>query len=362
MQMATDSRLNNNMAFILLKLSIMMFSIMMLQPIKTMNPLLYFFLSLFLVLLAGSAHSFEREYRSHIESANWQTEEKEKYYCIIKQEIPFYGEAIFKHRSGHDIAFELKSQQLFLHQTMVTILAEPAPWRHETAFLIGQVKLNKGHQPLSIKNEYASRMFYHLENGMMPTLQYRDMVDQKDLIYIAISPMNFRQHLKQFRTCQASLLEYDPDFIKDFKIYFATNKTSLSPRARKNLAYVSKHLKVDQKIKQIRIDAHADDRGRRRFNDKLSQRRAQAVVDYLKSLGVDEKMIVSEAHGERKPEVEGKTAQARARNRRARIQLLYTAPPSAEEEKPLEDDEDDYFPTDKRTVVPNFINLEYLNK
>lgn len=309
--------------------------------------------------------AFERVYRSHIEQAQWQNEEKAQYYCRLQQQIPFYGKAVFTHRSGQSLQFQLFSEQpLDYHKSLQAIvMAEPAPWRHAQSFVICETQTPKGHEPLTIKGSNAWRMLMHLENGMMPSIQYRDQADQKDKIYIAISPMKFRSSLKKFKHCERSLLEYDPDEIMDFRIYFASNRAALNIRAKKMLGYVVKHLQIDKEIKQIRIDAHADDIGRRRFNDKLSQKRADTVVDYLVSLGVDKQMISAEAHGEREPAFDNKTPGGRAKNRRARIQLLHTPLVSKKEETDNNDNNEDYFPSDQQnTPIPNFINLEYLNK
>ena len=130
------------------------------------------------------------------------------------------------------------------------------------------------------------------------------------------------------------------------------------------MGYVVKHLKIDKNIKQIRIDAHADNIGRRRFNDKLSDRRAKAVNNYLIKIGADEKLIDTMAHGERKPEHSNDNALGRSKNRHARIQLLNTPPITVVVEvdnnkKPIAKEKEK--PSEVLTPpVPNFINLEHL--
>ncbi len=327
------------------------------KAIMKLNAILYF---IFIFLLSNSTLATERNYRAHIETAKWTAEAKEQYFCKIKQKIPYYGEAIFTRKSGNEMLFELKSHKLFMQNTQVTIIAEPAPWRSSTqSFEIGSFTLQQGHKPLTVKHPYAYRMFQQLENGMMPTISYHDIADQRDAIVVAISPMKFRKKLSKFLLCESSLLEYDPDFIKDFDIFFTINKANLTVRAKKNLAYAVKHLSVDKNIKQIRVDAHADNIGRRRFNDKLSTRRAEAVKKYLIEAGASENIIVIKAHGEREPKFSNDDKQGRAKNRHAQIQLLNTLPAIEEDSKGEE--EGDFVPSDKlNTPVPNFINLEHL--
>jgi sodium-type flagellar protein MotY len=325
----------------------------------------YFFIMLCMLFFSNSSYSAEREYRSHIETADWKTEGKEQAYCLIKQEIPYYGEAIFRRKSGNEVVFELTSQELFLKETKIIIMGEPAPWRQNiTSFKIGSFNMVQGHKPLTVRYPYSSRMFQHVENGLMPTITYKDVADQRDIITIAVSPVNFRKHLKVFRQCESTLLEYDPDFIKDFDVFFATNKSKLTDRGKKYLNYVVKHLKIDKSIKQIRIDAHADSIGRRRSNDRLSDRRAKAVKGYLIKIGADEKIIDTMAHGERKPKHTNENALGRSKNRHARIQLLNTPPITVVVEvdsKKAPVDKEKLKPTKGITPpVPNFINLEHL--
>ncbi len=321
---------------------------------------LYYFTLVSVIIFSLESIAIERKYFSHIESADWKTEVKEQNYCLLKQKIPYYGEVMFSRKSGRDILFELTSQELVLKETDIVIMAEPAPWRSNIqSFEIGSFKLTKGHKPLTVHSPYASRMFQHLENGMMPTITYRDSADQRDLITIAISPMHFRKYLGKFRQCESTLLEYNPEFIQDFEIFFATNKAILSTTAKNNLAYVVKHLEIKPDIKQIRVDAYTDNVGRRRYNDKLSEKRADAVRNYLIKIGADNKMININSHGERNPQHSNATKRGRSKNRYARIQML-TTPPPIEKVTKTSDKKELKSGQGVTPPVPNFINLEHL--
>ncbi len=323
-----------------------------------------------LIFISNQISSAEREYRQHLKNTDWAIEAQAQVFCRIKQLIPNYGEAIFTRKSGREMIFELTSNELFLKETQIIIMAEPAPWRqNELSFEIGSFTLKEGHKPLTAGYPYASRMFQQIENGMMPTITYRDVADHRDIITIAISPIKFRTYLNDFRQCESTLFEYDPEFLRDFDLYFATNKADLTARAKKNLGHVMKYLKVNKNIKQIRVDAHADSIGRRRFNDRLSERRAKVVREYLLKMGAKEDILYIKSHGEREPANSNDTKVGRAKNRHARVQLLDTPPPPPEiEEEDVIDEEGQkhqeeapFEPTDKmNTPVPNFINMNHL--
>lgn len=286
-----------------------------------------------------AAWSLEREYVAPMSKAEWLSSGKKNHECVLTQTIPYYGEAKFIHKSGHKVAFDLFSDKPVMDDAKVIVQSEPPPWRHDdTVFEIVKLDFEHGHNPLKVKSPYASRMLQQIENGMSPVVIYRDLADARDIIAVALSPVNFRKALAEYRDCEKTLMDFDLEQIKNLNLYFATNKDILTKRSRRDLRNVIRYLELDPSIKQIKVDAHADARGRRRFNDKLSERRSEAVVKYLLSVGAKKEMIYAVSHGERNPFFDNKTAKGRAQNRRADVQLLITPPPTPEEQKAIEDE------------------------
>jgi outer membrane protein OmpA-like peptidoglycan-associated protein len=66
----------------------------------------------------------------------------------------------------------------------------------------------------------------------------------------------------------------------------------------------------------IEVGGHTDNVGRASANQQLSQSRAQAVLDYLTSKGVDGTRLTAKGYGATKPIADNKTEIARATNRR----------------------------------------------
>ena len=282
--------------------------------------------------------SAEREYIVPMEKSEWLSSSKKQHECTLSQMIPFYGEGKFTHRSGHKVKFNLFSDEPVMDDDVkIIIQSEPPAWRHDDkVFEIGKFDFERGHNPLIVQSPYASRMLQQVENGMSPVVIYRDMADARDIIAVMLSPINFRQALSEYRDCEKTLLDFDLDEIKNLKLYFATNKDILSKRSRRDLNNIPRYLQMDPAILQIKVDAHADSRGRRRFNDHLSEKRSEAVVKYLLSIGIKAEMLYTVYHGERNPEHTNKTPLGRSKNRRADVQLLVTAPPTAEQQKEIE--------------------------
>lgn len=68
-------------------------------------------------------------------------------------------------------------------------------------------------------------------------------------------------------------------------VYFDFDKADLSAKEQGQLDEVAEVLKSDKEVESVKIVAYADRMGSTEYNDKLSQKRAQAVNDYLNSHG-----------------------------------------------------------------------------
>lgn len=82
-------------------------------------------------------------------------------------------------------------------------------------------------------------------------------------------------------------------------------------------------------INQITLEVviatgHTDSVGSEAYNQKLGDRRAQAVRAYLISKGVDKRRVYVESRGESQPVADNKTAAGRAKNRRVEIEVIGT--------------------------------------
>jgi outer membrane protein OmpA-like peptidoglycan-associated protein len=72
---------------------------------------------------------------------------------------------------------------------------------------------------------------------------------------------------------------------------------------------------------RVEIAGHTDDSGGARENLALSQRRAEAVMEYLVQHGVALRRLTARGYGEDQPLVRGTTPEARVRNRRIEIHM-----------------------------------------
>ena len=85
-------------------------------------------------------------------------------------------------------------------------------------------------------------------------------------------------------------------------ILYALDKWDLQPQYQDSLRQLVKLLLVNETL-VIELRSHTDSRGSDEYNEELSQKRAQSVVDFLVSQGVDPGRLVAKGYGERIPRV-----------------------------------------------------------
>jgi peptidoglycan-associated lipoprotein len=92
-----------------------------------------------------------------------------------------------------------------------------------------------------------------------------------------------------------------PDFNQEVRdAYFDYDKADIRPDARDALSKTADFLKANPSIK-VTVEGHCDERGSTEYNLGLGQRRADAVKQYLASLGVPADRMTTVSFGKEKP-------------------------------------------------------------
>jgi len=93
-----------------------------------------------------------------------------------------------------------------------------------------------------------------------------------------------------------------PDPITLPEILYEFGQWELLPQYRDSLLGLVRTMNDNPGL-VIELASHTDSRGSEAFNDTLSQRRAQAVVDYLIQMGIHPERLVAKGYGEIRPRV-----------------------------------------------------------
>ncbi|HLT72133.1 MAG TPA: OmpA family protein, partial [Cyclobacteriaceae bacterium] len=104
-------------------------------------------------------------------------------------------------------------------------------------------------------------------------------------------------------------------------VFFDFDKSALKPESFPELNRIVGMMK-ERADMRIEVSGHTDSMGPERYNQGLSQRRAQAVVTYLADKGINAERLKVEYFGESKPIDSNETSEGRSKNRRVEFKIL----------------------------------------
>lgn len=120
-----------------------------------------------------------------------------------------------------------------------------------------------------------------------------------------------REGLELVMTLDSSSVEFD------------FNKADLRPENREILSRIAGVLLTFDDY-GIQIYGHTDDVGSVEYNEQLSRERAERVKEYLVEAGVDPAIVTTRGLGKSSPVVEGTDPEARQRNRRVELAIVFS--------------------------------------
>jgi OmpA-OmpF porin, OOP family len=113
-----------------------------------------------------------------------------------------------------------------------------------------------------------------------------------------------------------------PKVVRLDGVTFEFNKARLRPDSQTILNWVSDIMKKYPDM-QVELGGYTDSIGSAAYNLKLSQKRAEAVKQYLVvERGIDAGRIQAKGYGKENPVASNKTDEGRERNRRVELHIL----------------------------------------
>lgn len=135
---------------------------------------------------------------------------------------------------------------------------------------------------------------------------------ERDIRYVMMA--SARGYLNQNYELHTGPEEKNETYIVDFflspiskpvvidNIFYDFDKATLRPESKKALDEMIKMLNDNPNV-TIELGAHTDRKGSDQYNERLAQRRAQSVVDYLIAGGIDKERLEAKGYGESVPKV-----------------------------------------------------------
>ena len=104
-------------------------------------------------------------------------------------------------------------------------------------------------------------------------------------------------------------------------LFFETGKSDINTTTSADLFKLIQFLKDNPAVK-LEIQGYTDNSGSLASNQKLSQQRANSVVNYLIKNGIEKDRLTAKGFGPANPVADNKTAEGKAQNRRVEMKVL----------------------------------------
>lgn len=105
------------------------------------------------------------------------------------------------------------------------------------------------------------------------------------------------------------------------KVHFDSGRATIKAESHGLLDDVATVFLANERIREVEVAGHTDNKGSEEMNLELSAQRAAAVRDYLVDSGVAAERLTSSGYGEAMPVDTNRTAPGRARNRRVEFTI-----------------------------------------
>ena len=214
-------------------------------------------------------------------------------------------------------------------------MPEPEPPKEEILYLIGTITDSETGDPVMAKIDIID-LTTDLVAGTTASSDadgtYRIKLPEKKSYMVDLRASGFLSDMKRINipaNYADAVYKLDATLIKVKvgkkvvlnNILFETGKSILTTSSYTELDRLVGILQ-DSPLMKIEISGHTDNTGSLDLNNRLSQNRAQAVVEYLVQKGIDRTRLEYRGYGPSEPIADNATAEGRKMNRRVEFKIL----------------------------------------
>ncbi len=269
-------------------------------------------------MLAVPASAGIQQHQARLHEAAWEARMVDMV-CVLSHEIPHYGRVEFRRQGRNDLVFSVHALRPPVLQTEAHLSSDPTDWKHQTAPRgLDPLEAALGREPFRVEGVRAQRLFTELEQGMAPTLQYRDWFDGQDLVTVRILPVFFRTAQREFQDCVGDPSHFGMAEGDATRVYFPLDSAHITSLGRDVLEQTARHLR-SQGRGLVLVEGHASSEGGEEYNLALSRKRAIMVRNFLMERGIPRGRFELRFLGETRPHADNDTEAGRMRNRRVEL-------------------------------------------
>ncbi|SIO96594.1 Peptidoglycan-binding protein ArfA [Vibrio spartinae] len=276
-----------------------------------------------LSLWGNVGYAMQKHYVATPQQSKWEMVSDTPLECRLVHPIPSYGNAEFSSRASKklNLDFELKMLRPMGETRNVSLVSMPPAWRPgDRAKSISHLKFFKQFDGY-IGGQLAWNLLSELEKGRNPTFSYQEWQDRDDMIEVSLSSVLFHSKFNDFSNCLSRLLPYSFEDISFTILHYNRDSVQVNKASQKRLAQIAEYIRYNQDIDLILVSTYTDGSRSKNESQSLSEKRAEVLRDYFKSLGLPEKRIQVEGYGKRRVIANDMTPIGKEKNRRVVISL-----------------------------------------
>lgn len=280
-------------------------------------------LTLALATIAHNSWAMDVRYVASPQQSQWQMITNTPLECRLVHPIPNYGDAVFSSFASKKINldFELKMKRPMGKTRDVSLTSMPPAWRPgEGANRITNIRFFQQFDGY-VGGQTAWSILSELEKGRYPTFSYQEWQSRDERVEVALSSVLFQNSYNVFSDCIANLLPYSFEDIAFTILHYDRTSVELNKQSQKRLAQIAEYIRHNQDIDLVLVSTYTDAEDSKSASQNLSERRAEVLQDYFKSLGLPEDRIRVQAYGKRRPVDDNASPIGKDRNRRVVISL-----------------------------------------
>lgn len=280
-------------------------------------------LVLSLTAFSAQAYALDKHYVAKPQQSTWQMVANTPLECRLVHPIPNYGDAVFSSHASKKINldFELKMKRPMGQTRDVSLVSMPPAWRPgEGADRITNIRFFQQFDGY-VGGQTAWNILGELEKGRYPTFSYQEWRSRDERIEVALSSVLFQRSYNVFSDCIANLLPYSFEDIAFTILHYDRTSVELNKQSQKRLAQIAEYIKHNQDIDLVLVSTYTDAEDSKSASQSLSERRAEVLQEYFKSLGLPEDRIRVQGYGKRRPIDDNASPIGKDRNRRVVISL-----------------------------------------
>lgn len=265
----------------------------------------------------------EKRYGASPQQSAWEMVANTPLECRLVHPIPNFGDAEFSSRASKKIIldFELKMRRPMGATRNVSLISMPPPWRPgESADRMTTIKFFQQFDGY-VGGQTAWGILSELEKGRYPTFSYQEWQSRDQRIEVSLSSVLFQEKYNVFSDCIANLLPYSFEDISFTILHYDRNSDQLNKSSRKRLSQIADYVRYNQDIDLVLVATYTDSADSKGISQNLSERRAESLREYFKSLGLPEDRIQVQGYGKRRPIADNNSPIGKDQNRRVVISL-----------------------------------------